>query len=158
MLDGQVIIYFSFCIATGYPSSFSCFRFGKQCLRVCDKIDGRILRIDPERSLEETIADTGGRPLGLEVLWDGHLLICDAQKGLLRLDPETGVIETLVQYVDGVTLRFCSNAAAARDGTIWFTESSSRYDFEQYTGALMEHRPSGLLFSRDPDGCVEIVL
>lgn len=125
---------------------------------ICGVEDGRILRIDPERHLEETIGDTAGRPLGLEVLADGHLLICDAQKGLLRLDPETGVIETLVQYVDGVPLRFCSNAAAAADGTIWFTESSNRYDFEQYTGALMEHRASGRLFRRNPEGRVEVIL
>ncbi|MBT2570775.1 SMP-30/gluconolactonase/LRE family protein [Planococcus sp. ISL-110] len=71
---------------------------------------------------------------------------------------ETRAIETLVQYVDGVPLRFCSNAAAATDGTIWFTESSNRYDFEQYTGALMEDRPSGRLFRRDPGGRVEVVL
>ncbi|WP_223638908.1 SMP-30/gluconolactonase/LRE family protein [Planococcus sp. 4-30] len=125
---------------------------------ICGVEDGRILRIDMERHQEETIGDTGGRPLGLEVLPDGHLLICDAQKGLLRLDPETGVIETLVQYVDGVPLRFCSNATAAGDGTIWFTESSNRYDFEQYTGALMEHRASGRLFRRDPQGRVEVIL
>ncbi|WP_298828991.1 SMP-30/gluconolactonase/LRE family protein [uncultured Planococcus sp.] len=125
---------------------------------ICGVEDGRILRIDPERHLEEAIGDTAGRPLGLEVLPDGHLLICDAQKGLLRLDPKTGLIETLVQYVDGVPLRFCSNATAAADGTIWFTESSNRYDFEQYTGALMEHRASGRLFRRDPQGRVEVIL
>ena len=125
---------------------------------LCGVEDGRILRIDPERQLEETIGDTGGRPLGLELLPDGQLLICDAHKGLLRINMETGAIATLVQYVNGVPLRFCSNATAEKDGTIWFTESSSRYDFEQYRGALMEHRPSGRLFRRDPDGRVEIVL
>ncbi|TWT07973.1 SMP-30/gluconolactonase/LRE family protein [Planococcus sp. CPCC 101016] len=125
---------------------------------ICGVEDGRILRIDPEQHLEETIGDTGGRPLGLEVLPDGRLLVCDAHKGLLRLNTKTGVIETLVQYVEGVPLRFCSNAATESDGTIWFTESSNRYDFEQYTGALMEHRPSGRLFRRDPDGRIEVVL
>src|SRR5690606_6943 len=38
---------------------------------LCGVKDGRILRIDPERHLEETIGDTGGRPLGLELLADG---------------------------------------------------------------------------------------
>lgn len=125
---------------------------------ICGVEDGRILRIDPKRQTEETIGHTGGRPLGLEVLPDGRLLICDAHKGLLRLDTETGAVEPLVQYVNGVPLRFCSNAAIASDGTIWFTESSRRYDFEHYTGALMEHRPSGRLMRRAPDGCVEVVL
>lgn len=125
---------------------------------LCGVEDGRILRLDPERWTEETIGNTGGRPLGLELLPDGQLLICDAHQGLLQLNTKTGVMETLVQYVDGVPLRFCSNAAAAKDGTIWFTESTNRYDFEQYTGALLEHRPSGRLFRRSQDGQVEVVL
>lgn len=125
---------------------------------LCGVEDGRILRIHPEQRSEEVIGNTGGRPLGLELLSNGQLLICDAHKGLLQLNTGTGKIETLVQYVDGIPLRFCSNAAAAKDGTIWFTESSDRYDFEQYTGALLEHRPSGRLFKRYPNGQVEVVL
>lgn len=125
---------------------------------LCGVGDGRILRIDPERHTEETIGNTGGRPLGLELMPDGKLLICDAHKGLLQLNIETGVVETLVQYVDGLPLRFCSNASTAKDGTIWFTESTDRYDFEQYTGAMLEHRPSGRLFRRTRDGKVEVVL
>ncbi|MEH7275692.1 SMP-30/gluconolactonase/LRE family protein [Neobacillus vireti] len=125
---------------------------------LCGVKGGRILRIDPEHGSEETVGNTGGRPLGLEVLPDGRLLICDAHKGLLRLDIETGKLETLVQYVDHLPLRFCSNASAASDGTIWFTESTNRYDFEQYMGALYEHRPSGRLFRRDRDGRVEVIL
>ncbi|QJY50516.1 SMP-30/gluconolactonase/LRE family protein [Pseudonocardia broussonetiae] len=125
---------------------------------LCGVEDGRILRLDVDRRLEETIADTGGRPLGLEVLPDGRIVVCDAHRGLLRLDPATGAVETLVDMVDDVPLRFCSNATAAADGTIWFTESSSRYDFEHYLGALLEHRPSGRLLRRDPDGRVEVVL
>jgi sugar lactone lactonase YvrE len=119
---------------------------------------GRILRVDPERGSEEVIGDTGGRPLGLELLGDGRLLVCDADKGLLCLDPVTGELETLVRVVGGVALRFCSNASAASDGTIWFTESTRRFGFEHYLGALLEHRPSGRLLRRDPDGTVEVVL
>ena len=119
---------------------------------------GPVVRIDPVTERVETVADTRGRPLGLEALPDGRVLVCDAHRGLLRADPATGALETLVQYVDGVPLRFCSNAAAQPDGTIWFTESSSRYDFEHYEGAFIEHRPSGRLFRRDPQGTVEVVL
>jgi hypothetical protein len=125
---------------------------------ICGVKGGRIIRIDLERNSEEIIANTGGRPLGLEVAPDGHLLICDAHKGLLRLNMETGDMETLVQYVNNIPLRFCSNAAAASDGTIWFTESTDRYDFEHYVGDMLEHRPSGRLFKRNPDGQIEVVL
>lgn len=107
---------------------------------------------------EETLGDTGGRPLGLELLPDGRILICDAHQGLLRLAPVSAEVETLARVVDGTALRFCSNATAAVDGTIWFTESTDRFDFETFLGALLEHCPSGRLFRRDPDGTVHVVL
>ena len=119
---------------------------------------GRIVRIDPETEKAEVIADTGGRPLGFELLPDGRLLACDAHRGLLRVDPVTGTVETLVEHVRGVPLRFCSNAAVEADGTIWFTESTSRFDFEHFLGSLLEHRPSGRVFRRDVSGEVEIVV
>ena len=92
---------------------------------VCSLADGRIVRVDPATGVEDTIGDTGGRPLGLEVEGDGRLLVCDARRGLLRLDPVTGSLEVLVREVEDIPLRFCSNATAAQDGTIWFTESTS---------------------------------
>ncbi|WP_080734042.1 SMP-30/gluconolactonase/LRE family protein [Rhodococcoides fascians] len=125
---------------------------------LCGIEGGAILRIDTVFDTTEMVAHTGGRPLGLEVLADGRILVCDAHRGLLRVDPSTGSVEPLVQYVDGVPLRFCSNAAAAEDGAIWFTESTSRFDFEHYLGALLEHRPSGRLLRRDLDGTVDVVL
>ena len=125
---------------------------------LCGVSGGRILRIDPLLGTEETVGDTGGRPLGLEVLPDGHVLVCDAHRGLLRLNPDSGTAVTLVHEVGGVPLRFCSNASAAPDGSIWFTESTSRFGFEHYVGAFLEHRPSGRLFRRAPDGGVQVVL
>ncbi|ASR03025.1 Virginiamycin B lyase [Gordonia rubripertincta] len=125
---------------------------------ICGVTGGAIVRLDPSTGERSTIADTGGRLLGLEVCDDGRLLVCDAHKGLLRVDQSTSEIETLVDQVDGVPLRFCSNAAAGPDGTVWFTESTDRFDFEHYMGALLEHRPSGRLFRRDPDGTVTTVL
>ena len=120
--------------------------------------DGRVMSVDPETGAEKTIGNTGGRPLGLEILDDGRLLVCDSYKGLLRLDAGSGDIETLVESVDGESMTFCSNATVQRDGTIWFTESTNRFHFDYYVAALVEHRPSGRLFRRDPDGTVEVVL
>ena len=125
---------------------------------LCGLADGRIVAIGRDRGHERTLADTQGRPLGLEVLPDGRILICDAERGLLRLNRTTGVVETLVDQVDGIALRFCSNAVAGADGTIWFTQSTNRFDFAHYLGALLEHRPSGRLLRRDPDGAVSVVL
>jgi sugar lactone lactonase YvrE len=118
--------------------------------------DGRILRVDPGTRAVVTVGDTGGRPLGLEPLPDGRLLVCDSRRGLLRLDPATGHIETLVTEV-GTPLVFCSNAAAGSDGTVYFTESSTRWGFEQYRADLIEHSGSGRLFRYGTDGRVDVV-
>jgi sugar lactone lactonase YvrE len=115
--------------------------------------DGSIIRIRPS-SPAEVIANTGGRPLGLAVSRDGRLLICDSHRGLLRLDPATRAFEILVREVAGRPLKFCSNVVESSDGTIFFTESTSRFHYEYYKGSVLEARASGSLFRRDVDGTV----
>jgi hypothetical protein len=46
----------------------------------------------------------------------------------------------------------------ASDGTIYFTEATSRFDFEHYVGSFLEHRGAGRLFRRDLDGTVHVLL
>jgi sugar lactone lactonase YvrE len=116
--------------------------------------DGRIVRISPESGRSEVVADTGGRPLGLHVARDGRVLICDSYRGLLALKPDTGKLETLVDSVDGRPLRFCSNVTETSDGTIYFTESTSAFHFDYFTGAILEARGNGSLFRLEPDGTV----
>nr|WP_221217901.1 MULTISPECIES: SMP-30/gluconolactonase/LRE family protein [unclassified Mycolicibacterium] len=115
--------------------------------------NGAIIRIRPG-SVPEVVGNTGGRPLGLAVGRDGRLLICDSHRGLLRLDPATATFETLVSEVAGRPLTFCSNVVESSDGTIYFTESTSRFHYEYYKGAVLEARASGSLFRRDVDGTV----
>src|SRR6266699_3811896 len=83
-------------------------------------VDGRILRLAPEGGVT-TVADTGGRPLGVELSGDGRLVICDAHRGLLRVDPARGTVETLVDTVDGTRMRLCDNSAVGPDGSIYFS-------------------------------------
>jgi sugar lactone lactonase YvrE len=125
---------------------------------VCGIADGRIIRVDPISGRTETLGKTPGRPLGLEVCADGTILICDSPAGLLRLDPASGALETLVTHYAGRRLIFCSNVVAARDGTAYFSTSSSRYPFSQYMRDIIEHVPSGQVFRRRTDGTVELVL
>jgi sugar lactone lactonase YvrE len=121
--------------------------------------DGRLLRIDPDGRVEQqTIADTGGRPLGVELLGDGRLLVCDARRGLLAVDPETGAVEVLVDRVAGATMRFCNNAAVAADGTVYFSDSSRRFGIDHWRADLLEHSGTGRLLRRDPDGTVAVLL
>ncbi|MGG5260732.1 SMP-30/gluconolactonase/LRE family protein [Phycicoccus avicenniae] len=120
--------------------------------------DGALHVHDPADGSVTTVAATGGRPLGLEWLPDGRMLVCDAHRGLLVLDPTTGVLETLVTEVDGVRLLFVNNAAVQADGTIWFTDSSRRWTVEDWKNDLVEHTCTGRLLRRDVDGEVTTVL
>jgi sugar lactone lactonase YvrE len=120
--------------------------------------DGAVWRVRDEGAVIERVAQTGGRPLGLEWLPDGRILVCDARRGLLAVDPGSGRVETLTDLVHGRRLTFCNNAAVAGDGTIWFTDSSRFYGVERWKAEMVENTATGRLLRRDVDGSVEVVL
>lgn len=119
-------------------------------------LDGRILRLSADLRTITTLADTGGRPLGLEWLPDKSLLVCDAQRGLLQIDTD-GAIRELVTEADGRPLVFCNNAAVTDDGTIYFTDSSARFSVDRWRADLLEHSDTGRLIRRTPDGVVDVL-
>lgn len=120
--------------------------------------DGRILRFDAPGATPTVISSTYGRPLGIELDANGHLIVCDAYRGLLRIDPVDGVVDKLVTEFLDRPLKLTNNAAIASDGTIYFSESSSRFDLSEYKRDLMEHRPSGRVLAYHPDsGQLELV-
>jgi sugar lactone lactonase YvrE len=110
---------------------------------LCGVADGRVLRLTPDGRHVDVLANTGGRPLGLEWLPDGSLLVCDARRGLLRVSLPDGAVETLV---DG--LAFCNNAAVAPDGTIYFSDSTDRIGIDHWKGELLQHSGTGRLLRR----------
>ncbi|NJC71740.1 SMP-30/gluconolactonase/LRE family protein [Planosporangium thailandense] len=117
--------------------------------------DGRLWRWpvhDGQRPVPapELVADTGGRPLGIEVdPRDGSLVVCDAERGLLRVTGD-GAVTPLADRAAGKPIRLCDNAAVARDGTVYFSDSSDRYGFADWRLDLLEHRPNGRLLRYDP--------
>jgi sugar lactone lactonase YvrE len=119
--------------------------------------DGRIVRFPPSGGAADVIANTGGRPLGIELDDDGGLVICDAYKGLLRLS-DRGTLQTLVDTFEGERLLFTNNATVAGDGTIYFTDSSRRYSIARYKLEILEHSGSGRLFAHRPDGQTDLLL
>ena len=120
--------------------------------------DGLIWRLSPDGRHIEKIADTGGRPLGLELFDNGDLLVCDADAGLLVVHVVDGSIETLLADLDGVRMRFCNNAAIANDGTIWFSDSSLHYGIHEWKDDFVQHTRTGRLVRRDPDGTATVVI
>jgi len=111
--------------------------------------DGSILAVTAS-GVDRVIAEVGGRPLGIE--WYGDdLLVCNADLGL-QLVSMTGSLSTLADGFEGVPFLFTNNAAVASDGTIYFTDTSTRWSIHDYTDDLLEGQTTGRLFSRSPSG------
>lgn len=118
--------------------------------------DGRIVRVTPEGEVR-TVTNTGGRPLGLELHGEDRLLVCDAVRGLLEVQLSNGTVGVLASKVDGEPLTFCSNVAVGAGDVVYFTQSSRRYNLDEYRGDLLEHSATGRLLRLGADGAVETV-
>jgi sugar lactone lactonase YvrE len=120
--------------------------------------DGAIQRISHDGRRVEQVANTGGRPLGIEFLPDRRLLVCDARRGVLVVDPGSGAVEALVAEVDGRPMRFCNNAAVAREGAVYFSDTSTVHGIDAWKAEMLEVTRTGRLLRRSSGGVVEILL
>lgn len=140
-------------------------------------IDGRIIRLNmrnPKGSAPQLILHTGdpnaalplpcgteqtmpicGRPIGMTFDNQGRLLIADAFKGILGLDPrtmETSILTTTVTDNNGRTrpLVLPNSIVVSKSGRIFFTESSDKFDLRDYFYECLESRPRGSVMEYDP--------
>ena len=120
--------------------------------------DGRVVRIAGPSEPVETVARLPGRPLGLEFLGDGELLVCASDAGLLAVRLDGGAVRAVLDRVDGRPLLACNNAAVAPDGTIYVSDSSTRFPVPQWRADLVRRTASGRLLRRTPDGEVTVLL
>ena len=120
--------------------------------------DGSIFRVSHDGRRIDRIAHTGGRPLGIEIDLDGRLLVCDAHRGVLRIDARTGAIEDVVDRIGRAPMLFCNNAAIAGDGTVWFSDSSLHYDIDRWKDDFIQDTRTGRLARLGTDGQVDVVV
>ena len=112
--------------------------------------DGRIMVLQADGTQPRVFADTHGRPLGLIFDREGNLIVADAIKGLLSVN-KAGEIKVLVEEADGVKFGCLNDLDVGADGTIYFTEASSKFPMSQFTNDLLEHQPNGRLLALDPN-------
>jgi sugar lactone lactonase YvrE len=110
--------------------------------------DGRIVRIEADGNVA-TFVDTQGRPLGMDFDAGGNLIVADAYRGLLSIDPQ-GQIKVLTTEAEGVPFKFTDDLDIASDGTIYFSDATSRFEQPDYLLDLLEARPHGRLLSYSP--------
>lgn len=118
--------------------------------------NGEILRIEKDGQIT-AFAQTQGRPLGLEFAGDGTLYVADAHRGLLAVD-QTGEVTLLSnQTEDGSPVLYADDVDVAADGTVYFSDASTRFGAEANGGTLqasvldlVEHSASGRVLKFDP--------
>jgi len=116
---------------------------------------GTILRVEGNQVTR--FAETGGRPLGLDFAPDGALIVADAVKGLLAVDP-AGQVRPLTASAEGGPLGFTDDVAVASDGMIYFSDASTKFGFGDHMLDLLEGRPHGRLLQYDPRSQATTVL
>jgi sugar lactone lactonase YvrE len=111
--------------------------------------DGRIIVLQPDGTQPRVFADTHGRPLGLIFDREGNLIVADAIKGLLSVN-KAGEVAVLADEADGVKFGCLNDLDVGADGTIYFTEASSKFPMSQFANDILEHQPNGRLLALDP--------
>lgn len=97
----------------------------------------------------EKIAETGGRPLGLQHDPFGNIVVADAKKGLLAITP-AGKIFVVADRYEGRPLLFVDDLDISKDGIIYFSDASMRFGIDEVPLEFLEGRATGRLFSFDP--------
>ncbi len=121
--------------------------------------DGRIIRLSPDGSHYQLLANTGGRPFGLAVTSDDRVLVADGVKGLLQVDRQ-GHITVLSRGAAGQEFGFTDDVDLQRpNGAVYFSDASSKFFFPDYLDDILEHGANGRLLRFDPvDGHTDVLL
>lgn len=117
--------------------------------------DGSVFRVHPAGRRIDQVARTGGRPMGLELLPDGRLLVCDAKTGLLAVDVATGRWETWATAAAGRRFTFLNNAAVHSGGDVFLTDSSAVHGVDRWEADIAEDTATGRLLVRRGDGSTD---
>ncbi|XP_051214972.1 uncharacterized protein [Lolium perenne] len=110
--------------------------------------DGWLQRMHPNGSWEQWRFVGGTGLLGIAPSADGSMLVCDAHKGLLRVEEDRVTI--LASTVEGSTIRFPEAAVEASDGTVYFSDATTRFGIDQWFLSYIESRRTGRLLKYNP--------
>lgn len=124
----------------------------------CGVENGDILKISHDRGEVSIVANTGGRPLGLDWLTDDHLVICDIERGLLTVKITTGMVGMLADSVNGKKFKICNNPCVSKSGDIYFSDSSQRYTLADIRRDIIDNIPTGRLLKRGKSGEIEVLM
>ncbi len=141
------------------PEDIAAFADGRVYTTV---LGGGLYRIDGDEG-PRLVEELGGRPLGLDAGPDGALYIADSFRGILRWQPGQGA-QVLADRIDGAQIVYANQLDVARDGTVYFSNSSDRFDPRTLGGTkptsvmtIWEQSDTGYVARVTPSGAVERV-
>jgi len=119
---------------------------------------GLIMRYSgPALHDREVFCRTGGQVRGLTFDKGGNLIACVAGIGLMSVSPDGSVKRladethrTLGRVKDDSRLLMLDDLDIAADGTVYFTEGSTRYNIDEWLLDSIEARPNGRILAYDP--------
>lgn len=111
-------------------------------LYVCDIPYGRILKVSPDGSAWTVVTEYDGWPNGLVIDRDGTILIADHKRGLMRLDPTTGEVTTILGHVRREGLKGLNDLTMASNGDLYFTDQGQT-GLQDATGRVYRMKANG---------------
>ncbi|GAV64780.1 LOW QUALITY PROTEIN: Str_synth domain-containing protein, partial [Cephalotus follicularis] len=110
--------------------------------------DGWIKRLHKNGSVEDWKMLNGDTLLGITTTKEGGLIVCDTDKGLLKVT-EDGVT-VLASHVNGSKIRFADDVIEGSDGSLYFSVASTKFGLHNWYLDLLEAKPYGKLLKYDP--------
>lgn len=118
---------------------------------------GGIVRMDTSGAGRETFATTGGRVLGFAFDTAGRMIAADAMRGLLAITPD-GTVSLLTDHVaPHDPIGYADAVVVAPDGTIYFTDASTRFLPSRWGGTyeasvldILEQSGTGRVLAYEP--------
>jgi sugar lactone lactonase YvrE len=118
---------------------------------------GNLLRMDADGGKREVFANTGGRVLGFDFDAQGRMIAADAMKGLLAIDADRRVTVLTDRVSASDPIGYANSIVVAPDGTIYFTQPSTRFSPAQWGGTyeasvldIIEQSATGRVLAYDP--------
>jgi sugar lactone lactonase YvrE len=118
---------------------------------------GNLLRVAPDGAGHELFANTGGRVLGFDFDAGGRMIAADAIKGLLAITADARLTVLADRVTPDDPIRYANSVVVAPNGTIYFTDASTRFSPREWGGTyeasvldILEQAASGRVLAHDP--------
>jgi gluconolactonase len=102
-----------------------------------------VFRVSPA-GVWTLVAEYDGWPNGLKIHKDGHIVVTDYRRGLMRLDPASGKVSGLLESRHSESFKGVNDLVFASNGDIYFTDQGQT-GWHDPTGRVFRLRASGQL-------------